>query len=147
MAYELAQLNIAQMQAPLDSPELADFVGNLDRVNALAEQSPGYRWRLQTEEGNATGIREFGDDYLVNLSVWEDVESLRAFVYSAEHVAFMRRRREWFASMREAYFVMWWVPTGQWPDIKEARDRLQTLRTRGPSEDAFTFQHNYPAPT
>ncbi len=146
MAYELAQLNIALMKAPLESPLLADFVANLDRVNSLAEQSPGYVWRLQTEEGNATGIRDFGEEYLVNLSVWEDVESLHGFVYASEHVDIMRRRKAWFEMLREAYSVLWWVPAGQRPEIAEARDRLTTLRQRGPSAAAFTFKQDYPPP-
>src|SRR5438128_9496764 len=103
--YQLAQLNIARMKAPLESPLMADFVNNLDVINALAEKSAGYVWRLQTEQGDATLLRPLGNDMLVNLSVWRDVAALHAFVFSSEHVQIMRRRREWFESMEQAYVV------------------------------------------
>ena len=101
-AYELAQLNIALMKEPLESPRMADFVANLDRINALAESSPGFVWRLKTEEGNATALRPLGEDTLVNVSVWRDVASLNKYVYGSAHVEIMRRRKEWFERMREA---------------------------------------------
>lgn len=137
---ELAQLNIARLKAPLDSPELADFVANLDRINRLAEGSPGYVWRLMDESGNATGIRHFGPDYIVNLSVWRDAESLHAFAFQSEHVQIMRRRREWFERMAEAYLVLWWIPAGHRPDVAEAARRLDHLRRNGPTPEAFTFR-------
>ena len=95
-AYELAQLNIALMKEPLESPRMADFVANLERINALAESSPGFVWRLQTDEGDATALRPLGEDTLVNLSVWKDVASLNKYVYQSAHVEIMRRRKEWF---------------------------------------------------
>lgn len=144
--YDLAQLNIALLNAPIESPELADFVDNLDRINTLAETSPGYVWRLQTEGGDATDIRPLGDEYIVNLTVWEDVDSLYNYVYKSAHVEIMKRRREWFERMREAYMVMWWVPAGHRPTIEEAMAKLQILRKNGPSLDAFTFKKPYPAP-
>jgi hypothetical protein len=110
--YELAQLNIARARAPLDSPVMADFAGNLERINRLAETMPGYVWRLKDESGDATALRPFGDDILVNMSVWKDVESLRAFMFRTDHAAIMRRRQEWFEHMDEAYAVFWWVPAG-----------------------------------
>ncbi|MEQ1515830.1 MAG: DUF3291 domain-containing protein, partial [Usitatibacteraceae bacterium] len=94
-AYELAQLNIAIMKEPLESPALADFVANLDRINTLAEQSPGYIWRLQSDAGDATALRPMGDDTLVNMSVWQDADSLNTYVYKSAHVEIMRRRKEW----------------------------------------------------
>lgn len=97
--YQLAQLNIALMTAPIDSPVMADFVANLDRINALAERSPGYVWRLQTDDGNATALRPFGEEYLVNLSVWRDIESLQDYVYRSAHTEILRRRKEWFTRM------------------------------------------------
>lgn len=113
--YELAQLNIAVMKEPLDSPRMADFVANLERINALAESSPGFVWRLQTEEGDATGLRPLGDSTIVNMSVWRDVASLNHYVYKTAHVEIMRRRKEWFERMREASMVLWWVPQGHRP--------------------------------
>ena len=100
-AWELAQLNIAVMKEPLESPGMADFVANLDRINALAEASPGFVWRLQSEEGNNTAFRPLGETTLVNMSVWKDVESLNVYVYKTAHVEIMRRRDEWFERMRE----------------------------------------------
>ena len=144
--YELAQLNIGILKAPLDSPLIADFVANLDRINALAEGSPGFVWRLQTEEGNATALRPFGDETLVNMSTWKDVASLRNFVYRSAHTEVMRRRKEWFEQMADAYMVLWWVPIGHRPSTEEAKSKLELLRSRGPSEEAFSFRHAYSPP-
>ena len=146
-AYELAQLNIGIIRGPIGSQVMAEFVANLDRINALAERSPGFVWRLQTEEGNATAIRPFPDENVaVNLSVWRDLESLSAFVYRSAHVEIMRRRREWFERMTEAFLVLWWVRKGHVPTIQEAIGRLELLRTKGPSPEAFTFRQAFPPP-
>jgi hypothetical protein len=145
--HELAQLNIAHMKAPLESPSMADFVTNLDRINALAERAPGFVWRLQTEEGDATALRPLGDDKLVNMSVWQDVQSLHDYVYRTAHVEIMRRRKEWFDSMREAYTVLWWVPAGHRPDVAEAASKLEVLRRLGPTPEAFTFKQPFPSPS
>jgi hypothetical protein len=107
---------------------------------ALAERSPGFVWRLKTEEGNATALRPLGEDTLVNVSVWKDVESLNQYVYQSAHVEIMRRRKEWFEWMREAWVVLWWVPKGRRPTVSEAIARLELLRAIGPSRDAFTFR-------
>jgi len=144
--YELAQLNIASMKAPLESPLLADFVANLDRINQLAERSPGYVWRLQTDDGDATALRPFGDSVLVNLSVWCDLETLKAFVYDSDHVAIMRRRREWFDRMPQAFLVLWWVPQGHRPDVAEAQARLLHLQQHGATPAAFTFRDPFLPP-
>jgi hypothetical protein len=145
--YELAQLNIGIIKGPMDSPIMADFAANLERINALADQSPGFIWRLQTEEGDATSIRPFEDEnLLVNMSVWRDVESLNKFVYRSAHVDIMRRRREWFELMREAFLVLWWVPAGHRPSIAEAVARLEVLRSKGPTAEAFTFRQAFPPP-
>ena len=144
--HELAQLNIAVMKEPLESPGMADFVANLDRINALAESSPGFVWRFQTAEGDATAMRPLGDDTLINLSVWQDLASLNAYVYQSAHVEIMRRRREWFERLREAHVVLWWVAKGHRPSLDEAVSRLNHLRTYGASEAAFTFRQAYPVP-
>jgi len=144
--FELAQLNIAKMKEPLDSPLLADFVANLDRINAVADSAAGFVWRLQTTEGDATSLRPLGDDTLVNMSVWQDVASLRNYVYRTAHVEVMRRRKEWFEHMSEAFIVLWWVPVGHRPTVQEATSKLELLRKIGPSEDAFTFRNAYPPP-
>ena len=146
-AYELAQLNIGIIRGAMDSPVMADFAAALERINALAERSPGYVWRLQTEEGNATAIRPFANEnLLLNMSVWRDLEALRRYVYHSEHVELMRRRREFFERMPQAFLVLWWVPRGHRPDIPEAMARLEMLRARGPGPQAFTFREAWPPP-
>jgi len=145
--YHLAQLNVGIIKAPLESPVMADFVNNLDRINALAEASLGFVWRLQTEEGNATALRPTEDEnFLVNMSVWEDADSLSQFVFKSAHVEIMRRRREWFERMVEAYLVLWWVPKGHVPTVDEALAKLARLREHGPSPEAFTFRTAFPPP-
>jgi hypothetical protein len=144
--FELAQLNIAYLRAPIESPLLADFVANLDRINALAEASDGFKWRLMTDDGNATSLRPFGNDVIVNMSVWRDLEALRNYVYQSAHVEIMKRRREWFARASEAYVVLWWVAVGHRPSISEAAGRLENLRRHGPSPAAFTFGKAFPPP-
>src|SRR5919198_4113883 len=147
-SFHLAQLNIAIPHEPLDSPRMRDFMDALDPVNAVADGTPGFVWRLQTDEGNATSLRAFGDDRLMlNMSVWESLGSLRAFVYSSrEHLDVMRRRREWFEKMAELFLVLWWVEAGHIPTIPEAEERLTLLRAIGPSPDAFTFRRHFPPP-
>lgn len=145
--YQIAQLNIARLKAPIDSPQLSEFVANLDRINALAEGSPGFVWRLQTDEGNATGIDYFGSDKIVNLSLWGSVEALHNYVYRSAHLEVMRRKKEWFHNMAEAYMVLWWVPAGHRPSVEDAAQKLNFLREHGPTAEAFTFKKAFPAPT
>ena len=144
--YSLAQLNIGTLKAPLDSPELKDFVDNLDRINALAEGSAGFVWRLKGDGNDATSLRPLGEDVIVNMSVWRDVEALKDYVYRSGHVEVMRRRREWFTRMAQAYMVLWWVPVGHVPTIAEAAARLELLRQKGPTSEAFTFGDAFAAP-
>jgi len=143
---QLAQLNIASLKAPLDSPELKDFVDNLDRINALAESSPGFVWRLVGDGNDATSLRPLGDNVLVNMSVWRDVASLKSYVYQSAHTQIMKRRREWFTRMGEAHMVLWWVADGHQPNVAEAVARLKLLRERGPTPEAFTFGEAFGAP-
>ncbi len=146
-AYELAQLNIGIIKGAMDSPLMAEFAAKLARINALAESSPGFLWRLQTDAGDATAIRPFeNESLLVNMSVWRDVESLRQYVYNTAHASVMRRRREWFERMTEAFLVLWWVPRGHRPSLTEAISRLELLRREGASAQAFTFRQAYPPP-
>lgn len=141
--YHLAQLNIAKLKYGFDDPELADFVARLDEVNALADESPGFVWRLQTDEGDATAVDYFGADYLVNMSVWEDIESLRDYAFRSAHKEVLARRNEWFDRMEDAYSVLWWIPAGTIPTIEEAGERLESLRNNGPGPRAFTFKQIY----
>ncbi len=149
--FQLAELNVAQPLAPVDSPQLADFSAQLDSVNTAAEAAEGFVWRLQDEEGNATSFRAFDSEtMLINLSVWESIEALRAFVYGtvAEglHKGVMRRRAEWFEPAAEEHLVLWWVSAGEWPDLYEAERRLLLLRERGPTPEAFTFRQSFATP-
>jgi heme-degrading monooxygenase HmoA len=147
VAFHLAQVNIARPLEPLDSELLAEFVASLDSVNAVADGAPGFVWRLQGEDGNATSVPVFDDQGLiVNMSVWESLEALRAFVYSTPaHLAVMKRRREWFERM-EVHMALWWVPAGHVPTVAEAEERLTLLGAVGPSPDAFTFRCHFPPP-
>ncbi len=144
--FELAQINISRLLAPLDSELLADFTGALDRVNAAAEAADGFVWRLQDYGGDATGIRVFDDDWLiVNMSVWRDPDALTAYVYSPEHRTVLGRRREWFARPVEAMTALWWVPAGTRPTVEEAQRRLVALRADGPTAEAFTLGQIFPS--
>ena len=144
--YHLAQVNIARMLAPLDSSVMASFVAMLDEVNALADRSPGFVWRLQGDEGNATYLRPYDDDrILFNLSVWESIEQLKAFVYKAGHGEAMRRRRDWFERVDGPYVALWWVPAGPIPTVGEAKQRLEHLREHGDSAHAFSLRRTFAA--
>ncbi len=138
----LAQLNIAAMREPLDSPGMADFVTNIDRINSMAEAAPGFIWRLKDDPP----ANPFGEMTLVNLSVWEGIESLSDYVHKSAHAGFLRRRREWFTRLAEASMVLWWVPAGHLPTVQEAAERLHLLRRNGPTRDAFTFAARHEPP-
>jgi hypothetical protein len=144
--FQLAQLNIASMKEPLESPSMADFVANLERINALAEHAPGFVWRLKDESGDATAIRPFGENMLVNMSVWGDVAALHRYVFETAHVEILRRRREWFERMAEAHAVLWWVPAGHRPTLQEAAERLAHFRANGATAYAFSFKTEFPPP-
>ena len=144
--YQLAELNVAALKAALDSPELKDFVDNLDRINALAEATPGFVWRLKGDGNDATSLRPLGESVIVNLSTWRDVDSLRHYVYKTAHVEILKRKREWFTRMADAYMVLWWVPEGHQPITAEAVARLEHLRKHGASAEAFTFGEAFSAP-
>lgn len=144
--YHLAQINIGKLKAPIDAPETADFKNNLDRINALAESSPGFIWRLTGDGNNATDLVAFDDPLIItNMSVWESPAALGAFVYRSGHIEIMRRRAEWFEPM-EVFMALWWVPVGHEPTVAEAVARLELLRRQGPGPEAFTFREPHPAP-
>jgi hypothetical protein len=141
--FQLAQLNVARMLAPLEAPVMAGFVARLDEINQLADAAPGFIWRLQTEEGDATALRPFDADLLVNLTLWADLESLANFVYRSAHSELMRQRRSWFSQEPEATLVLWWIPSGDLPTLDQAAERLALLRRHGPTARAFTFRQPY----
>jgi hypothetical protein len=144
MIFHLAQLNVGRILAPLDSPVMADFVNNLDAINALAETSPGFIWRLKDDANNATSIHPFDDErIIVNMSVWETLEQLYQFTYKSMHTEFLKRRKEWFGKMGEMYYVLWYVPAGSVPDVMEAKERLEHLRAHGETPYAFSFSKRF----
>lgn len=146
-SFHLAQLNVGRIRATLDDPIMAGFVAWLEPVNALADTSPGFVWRLQTDEGDATAIRSTDDPLLlVNLSVWESIDALADYVYRGDHVRAVRKRAEWFEPADEDIFVLWWVPAGHLPTVDEAMKRLDQLRAHGPTAEAFTFARRFEAP-
>jgi hypothetical protein len=141
----LAQLNIAHLRAPIDSAELAEFVAALEPLNTLADEYPGFVWRLKESEDDptATVVHDYGDHLLVNFSVWESFDAIWNYVYRSAHLDALRRRREWFQRMAEPYLVMWWIPEGHIPSLAEAMERLARLRADGPCPEAFTFKDRY----
>ncbi|MET7713147.1 DUF3291 domain-containing protein [Streptomyces sp. NPDC005407] len=148
MTYELAQVNIARLKFPLDSPELKDFVNGLDPVNAVADAADGFIWRLQSETGNATDVPVFGDEWLIlNMSVWRDTNALTAFMYQGQHRELLGRRYEWFERVQEVMSTQWWVERGHRPTVQEAEDRLLHVREHGPTQRAFTLRTSFPPPT
>lgn len=146
--WHLAQLNIGRLNYPVDDPRSAEFVENLDPINALAEASPGFIWRLQDDSGNATAIRGFDDPTILpNLSVWTSPEALKDYVFKSDHARFLRRRREWFQAMDDLpVLTMWWIPAGHIPTLAEARERAEYLAAKGPSEFAFSFRPLFEPP-
>jgi hypothetical protein len=144
--HHLAQVNIGRLQAPLDSAQLSGFVVALEPINALADVSPGFVWRLQTEDGDATAVRPYDDDMvLINMSVWESLEDLRQFVYRSVHSDVMHQRRQWFSRM-DTYLALWWIPAGTIPSVADAARRLAVLASHGPTPEAFTFRVWYRPP-
>ena len=138
--FQLAQVNIGRARGEMTDPVMAEFVAQLPAINALADQSPGFVWRLQTEDGDATAVRPYEDaGILINLSVWADLPALRAYVYRSAHAAVMRRRRDWFERFERVYMALWWVPPGHRPPVAEAVARLAHLEQHGPTPFAFSF--------
>jgi hypothetical protein len=145
--FHLAQVNIGRLRAPLDDPMMEGFRSQLDPINALADRSPGFVWRLQTEDGNATAIRPFADERMaINMSVWESLDALQQFVYRSAHVSPLRDRKLWFEPIEGPILALWWIPAGHIPTVAEARERLRHLDEHGPSAFAFTFRMPFRPP-
>ena len=146
MTHQLAQINVGRLVAPTDSPVVAEFMEALDAINALAERSPGFVWRLQAESGNATDILTTDDPlFIVNMSVWESVEALRAYVYKTAHVEYLRRRLEWFEKAVEMHMALWWLPAGEVPSAEEGLRRVALIREHGATAEAFSFAQAFEA--
>ena len=147
MQHHLAQINIGRMVAAIDDPAVAEFADALDRINAIADGSPGFVWRLQTDAGNATAIHAFDDPLLlVNMSVWESAEALRAYVYKTDHAGFLRRRRKWFVPYEGPHMALWWIAAGTLPTVDDGKAALAALAADGPGPRAFTFNPTFPPP-
>ena len=145
--YYLAQINVAEMKAPLDNPIMAEFADALDKINEVAETSPGFVWRLKTRSGNATDIRAYPDPkMLVNISVWRSVEQLKVYVYKSLHGDFFIRRRKWFEKYQGEHFAMWWIPAEHLPTVEEGLAKLEYLTLHGDSPESFTFAKPYLPP-
>ena len=145
--HHIAQVNIAHMKGTLEEPVMTGFVARLDEINELADNSPGFIWRLESEEGDATSIQAFDDPLiLINMSVWASIEALHAFVYSSAHIELLRGKKGWFDRAKKAHLALWWVQEGHIPTVGEAKQRLETLDALGPSPEVFTFRHRYPPP-
>lgn len=140
--YHLCHLNIGPAMAPLSDPKMAGFVGNLERINQLAYDSPGFVWHLKIDINNPEDIALYGvPGLLFNLSVWESVEALKNYTYQGQHAEMMKSRREWFGKMSGPNYVLWWVPAGTIPTLEEAKKRIAYLEAHGPSPAAFDFKH------
>jgi hypothetical protein len=146
--YQLAQINVTRMKGiDINDPVMKEFAENLDPVNAAAEASEGFVWRLKDDSNNATGLNPYNDEQvIINLSVWESMEALEKFMYKTSHAEFLRRRKEWFGRFGKAHTAMWWIPAGQYPTVQEAVDKLDYLQKNGATEEAFDFRNKFPAP-
>jgi hypothetical protein len=141
----LAQVNVAHMRTPLEDPAMAGFVARIEEINALADRSPGFVWRLAADAGSALYLRPYDDDrILFNMSVWRSVEALRDFVYRSAHAQLFRQRHDWFHRFDRSYLALWWVPQGTLPSVDDAKTRLAHLDVHGPTPTAFTFKTTFP---
>lgn len=144
--YHLAQVNIGRLLGPLDDPRIAGFLTELEPINALADGSPGFVWRLQTPEGDATALRPYDELTIFNMSVWASLADLAAFAYDSRHLQVMQQRRRWFARPDGAFTALWWIPAGHIPSLAEGRERLERLRAHGETPEAFSFKRPFASP-
>ena len=145
--YHIAQINIGRILAPINNPIMAEFVSQLPPINALADSTPGFVWRLQTESGDATSIRVYEDEMVaINMSVWESVNALREYVYKSAHSGVLRDRKRWFERFDGPYMALWWIPAGHTPTPQEGKERLEYLRQHGDTAYAFSFKNIFPQP-
>jgi len=146
MTHHLAQINIGRLIAPVEDPKIAEFVAQLDPVNALADTAPGFVWRLQSSSGNATDIVYNDHPFvIVNMSVWESVEALRDFVYKSNHLDMLGDRAQWFEKMEKPHYCLWWIPCTHIPTVAEGRERLEHYQQYGATPFSFWFSKLYPA--
>ena len=142
-----SQINIGRLIAPIDEPKIASFMAQLDSVNAIGDAAPGFVWRLQSASGNATDIVYNDDPFvIVNMSVWESINTLRDFVYNSKHIHVFRDRAKWFEKMDKPHYCLWWIPAGPIPTVAEGRERLEHYQQHGPTPFSFWFSKLYPMP-
>jgi hypothetical protein len=147
MDFHLAQINIARLIAPLDDPRIADFLAQLEPINALAESAPGFVWRLKSASGNAMDIPYSDDPFMVvNMSVWESIDALKDYAYGSKHVEVYRERARWFEKPEKPNYCLWWVPAGHIPTVEEGRDRLTHYQQHGATPHSFWFSQRFPVP-
>lgn len=146
--YQLAEINVARMKGVnIDDPIMKEFVDNLERVNALAENSEGFVWRLKDENDNATSFNPYNDEQvIINISVWESIEALENYVYKSFHTDFLKRRKEWFYRYGKMHMALWWIPEGRFPTIQEATAKLGFLQENGPSKTVFDIRNKFSQP-
>lgn len=147
--YHLTQVNIATLRAPLHDPQMADFVAQIDYVNSIADNDPGFVWRLRAEGADdANNIRAFDDDrILITLTVWKSLEALSDYVYRGAHAGVMRDRRRWFEKAEHPILALWWVPLGHNPTVDEGKERLEHLRCQGSTTHSFSFGKPFSSPS
>jgi hypothetical protein len=147
MSFHLVQVNVAFQKYAMDDPQFSGFVDNLDRINGLADSTPGFVWRYISDDDDAAVKKLFGNPMLLfNMSVWESKQALEDFVYRSDHVHILRQRAEWFVPQKGPSMALWWTAAGTLPGITEAKHRLELLAQAGPSEDAFTFRNSFEPP-
>jgi uncharacterized protein DUF3291 len=147
MTHHLAQINIARLVAPLDDPRIAEFVAQLEPINAIADEAPGFVWRLKSDSGNATDIAYNDDPFvIVNMSVWESLDALRTYAYKSDHAKVFRDRAKWFEKMEKPSYCLWWIPIGHVPSVVEGRERLEHYQVYGATPYSFWFSQHYPKP-
>jgi hypothetical protein len=141
----LAQANVARMRGPLEDDVMAGFAARLEPLNALADESPGFVWRYQTDAGDATEVRVFNDELILfNMSVWESIEALENFVYRSNHIEALQKKAEWFERANRASLALWWIEAGHLPSVEEAKERFDILWSDGPNAEVFTFKDRFP---
>jgi hypothetical protein len=147
MNYQLAQINIGRLSAPIDDPRIAEFVAQLAPINAVADKAPGFVWRLQSASGNATDVAYNDDPFvIINMSVWESLEALRDYAYKSDHMKVFRDRAKWFAKMDKPHYCLWWIPAGHIPTVAEGRERLEHYQLHGATPYSFWFSEQFPQP-
>jgi hypothetical protein len=146
--WHLAQINIARIAAEkITDPVMQTFVAQLEEVNAIAESSPGFVWRLKDDSNNATSFNPFNDErIIVNMSVWETLDQLMKFVYDGRHLEVLKRRREWFVNFGKPFAALWYLPAGDIPTVDEGVRRLSTLQEKGPTSFAFDLRKSFDPP-